>query len=108
MDKEALLAPRIAVRTEEVPVEGGTVTVRGLSRMELILAQKLEHDRPKQEQFLLSVAMVEPELTEGEVKAWQKQIGTCGEIETVARKINELSGLGKDAAKSDLPGDGED
>jgi hypothetical protein len=59
-----------------------------------------------QEAFLLSKAMVDPPLTEEEARAWQAG-SPFGEINTVQLTINKLSGIGKAAAKSDVPGDGE-
>lgn len=102
--KESLLASRL--KSEEVEIEGvGTVVVRGLSRWEMVEVQKAEDDRQRQDNLALSYGLVEPRLAEHEVMAWRKAGGVM-EIETIARKINELSGIGKDAAKSDVPGDG--
>jgi len=99
MDKAALLTNHATVETAEVELEGvGTVTVRGLSRYEMVLAGKMD-DELRQEQFILSAAMVDPPLTEGEVAQWQKA-SPPGEINTVAMKINELSGIGEGAGKS--------
>jgi len=95
------------LKTEEVPVEGvGTVLLRGLSRWEMVEVQKLEDDRQRQDNLAIFYGMVEPAMTQDEVMAWRKAGGVM-EIETIARKVNELSGVGKDAAKSGVPGDGE-
>lgn len=103
--KQALMTPHI--KAEEVPVEGvGTVLVRGLSRWEMVEVQKLEDNRQKQDTLAVHYGMVDPEMDEHEVMAWRKA-GAVMEIEAIARKINELSGIGKDAAKSDVPGDGD-
>ncbi len=109
ISKEKLTSNRIT--TEEVPIPGGGpedfVVVRGLSRAEMHVGQEIERRKggQAQEAFLLSKAMVDPELTEAEAAAWQKG-SPFGEINTVQRTINRLSGIGKDAAKSDVPGDG--
>lgn len=102
--KEALTAPRS--KTEEYEIEGiGTVLLRGLSRWESIELSKLENDRQRQDNLAVSFGLVEPQMAEHEVMAWRKA-GSVMEIEMVARKINELSGIGKDAAKSGVSGDG--
>lgn len=103
--KEALMTPRL--KTDEAEIEGvGTVLVRGLSRWEMVEVQKLENDRQKQDNLAVAYGLVEPEMAEHEVMAWRKA-GSVIEIEAIARKINELSGIGKDAAKSNVSGDGD-
>jgi hypothetical protein len=103
MDKEALLANRVADKVREIEIEGvGTVTVRALSRWEFIQAGKLKDDPMQQERFILSRAMVDPVVGEDDVAAWQKN-SPLGEINGIAMIINELSGIGSGADKSDLP-----
>lgn len=101
MDKSALLADRVSINTAAVEIEGvGAVTVRGLSRYELLLAsKKYPDDTLKQERFVLSCGLVDPKLTEDDVEAWQKASGPM-EINAVAQRINELSGIAEGAAKS--------
>lgn len=104
--KEALTTPHL--KTVEHEIEGvGSVLVRGLSRWEMVEVQKLENDRQRQDNLAVFYGLVEPDLTQDEVMAWRKA-GAVMEIEAVARKINELSGIGKDAAKSGVPGDGDE
>jgi hypothetical protein len=101
MDKESLLADRVSDRTGDVEIEGvGTVVVRALSRWEMILGGKLEDDLA-QERFILSRAMVDPPMGEHDIAAWQKS-SPPGEINAVAMKVNELSGIGKGADKSSV------
>lgn len=102
---QALTTPR--VKTEEMEIEGiGSVLVRGLSRWEMVEVQKLEDNRQRQDTLAVHYGMVEPAMAEHEVMAWRKA-GNAMEIEAVARTVNKLSGLGKDAAKSVVPGDGD-
>lgn len=102
---EALTTRRL--KTEEYPVEGvGTVLIRGLSRWEMIECGKLEDDRQRQDNLAIFYGMVEPSMTQDEIMAWRKA-GSVMEIENIARKINELSGVGKDAAKSVVSSNGE-
>ena len=104
--KEQLFTSRL--KSEQVEIEGlGTVVVRGLSRWEMVEVNKAEDDRQRQDNLALSYGLVEPKLAEHEVMQWRKAGGVM-EIETIARKINELSGIGKDAAKSGVPGDGDE
>lgn len=85
---------------------GKLLRIRALTRAESIRASKLEGDRAKQEQALLSMAVLRPKMTPDQVARWQASKAFM-EVERVARAINKLSGVGADAAKSDLPDDGE-
>lgn len=100
--KEQLLAKRVGVETAEVEIEGvGTITIRGLSRAEYLSVQD-QSDPLKAERRTLSRAMVDPVMTEADIAAWQKASGPM-EINAVAMKVNELSGIGQGADKSDVP-----
>lgn len=101
---QGLTTPRL--KTDELEIEGvGSVLVRGLSRWEMVECQKLEDNRQRQDTLAVHYGMLEPAMAEHEVMAWRKA-GNAMEIEAVARKVNELSGIGKDAAKSDVQSDG--
>ena len=103
-NKNAMLA--LNLRTGEVEVEGlGAILCRELTRFEMVEVQELEADRQAQDQRALFFGIVDPELTMEEVAAFRKAWGNAV-CERIARKVNELSGIGKDAAKSDLPRDG--
>lgn len=108
MDKSKLLADRFSMNTDTVEIDGvGEITVRGLSRYELLLAdKKYPDDAMRKERFVLSVAVLDPKLSEDDVEVWQKASGPT-EINRVADKVNELSGIKKGAAKSDVPADGD-
>lgn len=116
MDKSKLLAPSASTGSGfpegEVEIPGkGTVRVRGLSRWEVLRSERIDGGTLMQERFILACAMLDPEVGEDDVAEWQKISGPM-EINSVAMKINELSGLkpgaGKEAYKSagDGPGDG--
>jgi len=101
VDKGALLAPRLGEDTHEI--EGvGTVRIRGLSRAEVLAAQKLG-DVAKSDRFMVSRALLEPTLTEADVQAWQES-SSAGEIEGLTVAIATLSGLGVGASKSGVSG----
>ncbi len=106
MDKNKLIADRVINARAQVRIDGvGTITVRALSRMEFLDSQDVANDGAR-ERFVLSRAMVDPVMTEEDVKKWQE--GSPGfEINMVANRINELSGLRKGADKSGLPDDGD-
>jgi hypothetical protein len=97
----------VSLPEEDFEVRPGKwMRLRALSRAEMTRGQKLEDNRAKQEQYLVSLASVNPKLTEADVARWQRSSAFM-ELERVGRKINELGGIGKDAAKSDLHEDGE-
>lgn len=112
MDKEKLLAPRAdtpsGMPEDDVEIPGvGTVRVRGLSRAEVLLLRKATDnaesiDGPRAlvlERKTIAMAMVDPALTEGEVRRWQ-EISDAGELEPVTAAIRELSGMGERADKA--------
>ncbi len=102
MDKAALLASR-GLGTEKVDVPGfGEVEVRGLTRAEALSVQQVgEIDIAEMERRLLSLALVEPKLTEDEVGQWQ-QVATAGELQPVAATVERLSGLAVKAVKAEM------
>lgn len=92
MDKELLFKARLQER--DVVVDGvGTVRVRALTRKEA-LSFKGEHDPEELEVRLLATAIVDPKLTEDEVRRWQ-DASPAGELQVVADAIVDLSGMVK-------------
>jgi hypothetical protein len=75
----------------------GTVRVRGLTRIEGFLLQKIE-DLQTRERKMVTMAMVAPAMEEHEVGQWQN-LAASGELDPVAAKILELSGQGDGAGK---------
>lgn len=111
MDKDKLLARRSeashGMPEGEVEVEGfGVVRVRGLSRYEVGLAQKVDEWMAR-ERKLLAIGLVDPQLSESEAAQWQK-VSVAGEIEPVSTRIAELSGMVDGAPKSGVPADGDE
>jgi hypothetical protein len=89
VDKAALFASRL--NEEDVEVSGlGTVRVRGLSRAEAMLLQRVD-DTAARERKMLALAMVDPPLTEAEVGQWQKA-APASELEPVTDAVGRLSG----------------
>lgn len=100
--KAALLERR--GNTEDVEVPGvGTVTVRGLTRSEALSIRGIELDELEAEAQLLALAMVEPKLTEDDVRAWQ-EASPAGEIGVVTAAVLKLSGMTADAPKEAVKG----
>lgn len=98
--KARLLAKRSGVATEEVEIDGvGVITVRGLSRAEFLAAQKRwPDDTIQQERYTLSRALVDPVMTEQDVKVWQEN-SDATEINKVSLVVNRLSGIKSGADK---------
>ena len=99
--KAALLAPRTgAGSTRTVTVNGVDVTVRALTRKEILSAQK-DHDGSDTaaiECAMLSLALVDPVMTPEEVATWQA-VSPAGELEPVTDALSELSKINVGAAK---------
>lgn len=98
--KARLLADRVTANTGTVEIEGvGPVTVRGLTRFEFAMLNKRHPEvGQQQEAETIAICMVDPPLTVADVEQWQKSAPAM-ELNTVAAKINELSGIAKGADK---------
>lgn len=100
---ESLTAPDVADDVQDVELSDGTfVTIRGLSRFELIVHGKDTDDASIIEARNVSACLVEPRLSFGQAQAWQKRARANGDWSRVTRAIRDLSGLGEGADKSDL------
>lgn len=113
--KAQLLSRRIDEDDVEIPGVGA-VRVRGLSRGEVFALRKAKEagrlkDDAAWDRRLVSLAMVNPAMTEDEVGVWQDS-SPAGELEDVTKKIQELSAMAEGADKSSVedvrgePGDG--
>lgn len=94
--KEALLARREQTESgfpeAEVEVPGlGVVRVRGLSRAEVIYLQSAKGPAAV-EQRTVALGLVEPTMTEDDVKQWQR-VSVGGELNPVTERIGQLSGM---------------
>lgn len=103
--KERLLARRIPEGTVELGE--GVVTVRGLTRGEVLFLHNgkelgVIEDAASWECKMIALGMVDPPMTEDEVRQWQDS-SPADELTAVNEKITELSGLAEGAEKSDLP-----
>lgn len=102
IDKAALLARRLGEGEHEIP-GFGTVRFRGLSRAEVLALRDLPGGVAASDRKMVAAALVDPALTEDEVKIWQEN-SLPGEIEALTVAIAELSGLGVGAPKSGVSG----
>lgn len=100
-DKGALFTPRLPERDVDVPGVG-SVRVRGMSRIEVMLCQKID-DIAARERRMLAIGLVDPQLTDAEAGRWQ-DASPAGELEPVTNAIYELSGMGKGSSKSGVRG----
>ena len=101
VSKGELLAWRVPEGEHEI--EGvGTVKIRGLSRAEAIELRKVD-DAAVADRRMVALGLVEPKLTEDEVKTWQEN-SPIHEIEALTVAIGELSGQGAGAQKSGVSG----
>jgi hypothetical protein len=100
---EDLTVADVAEATRKVEVGNGKhVTVRGLTRYELMLMTKGSPENDEYERRMISVCLVEPTLSEGQVMAWQKAAPAGDKtLVEVTNAIRDLSGLGEGADKSD-------
>jgi hypothetical protein len=95
----------------DLVIDGETVTVRvrAMNRGELLYGGKLNDSKGQleMEAYILSSCLIDPEMSMEDVAAWQSSGGAM-ECQPAVLKIQQLSGVSKEAAKSDVPGDGED
>jgi hypothetical protein len=102
VSKEDLLKQRFGVTDYEI-ADVGTVQVRALTRGEALQVVGVERDKRELEAQIVAWAMVEPKLTEAEVRTWMDN-SPAGELQGLTQFITKLSGLGEGAPKSGLPG----
>lgn len=108
--KAALLAGEGSKNTDDtqkVETRLGVITVRGLTRAE-VLRLKMGQERGKIdhlefEQRMVSLGLVDPEMTPQEVATWQATERAGGALADVTEAIAELSGMGEGADKSSVP-----
>jgi hypothetical protein len=97
MDKAALFTQTLEEEDVEIPGVG-TVRVRALTRSEAMKIRGREMAVDAMERYLLAAAMVQPRLTEEEVRRWQ-DAAPAGQLEPVCRAVQRLSGLEEAAAR---------
>lgn len=105
MDKAKLFAKRL--HEEEYEIDGvGSVTIRSLSREEAMPLRDRKLPVDEVERKLLSAAMVDPQMSEDDVRQWQAA-SSAGEIEAITQRIAEISGMTMRADKEAYKSAGE-
>jgi hypothetical protein len=102
VSKEDLLRQRFGVTDYEI-AGVGTVQVRALTRGEALQVVGVERDKRELEAQIVAWAVVEPKLTEAEVRTWMDN-SPAGELQGLTQFITTLSGLSDGAPKSGVPG----
>jgi len=97
MDKDLLFKPRLPEDSVVLPGVG-TIRVRGLNRVEALTVEKIT-DIAARERRIVSLGMVDPQMSEADVLTWA-QAAPADELEQVALKIADLSGILPDSAKA--------
>lgn len=93
VDREALFKERLPEEDYELPGLGW-LRIRGLSRGEVLAAQRDDPDLAVFERRLLARGVVDPVLTVTDVGRWQ-EASPAGEMEPLIKRIEHLSGIGR-------------
>lgn len=100
VNKQDLFKSRLEHSDVEVPGVG-TVRVRALSRAEAMKFEGVQTEVAVLERKMLSLALVEPALTEEEVGKWQ-EASSAGELTVVLMEVLRLSGMDDQALKESV------
>lgn len=103
--KRAALLGQSAMPTREValPAFGFDVTIRGLTRAEALRVVGKPLAADEAERKLIAMAMVDPVMTEDDVRRWQK-VAPAGQLQPIETAIRELSGLTGDEVRTGVAG----
>lgn len=100
LTREQILARKTGKGKATLP-DGSVVSVRALTRDEVLLVQDLElADR---DNHIISMGMTDPKLSVDDVAAWGGA-GDAGDLVAISDAIAELSGLKQGAGKSGVAG----
>lgn len=102
VNKEDLLAKRFGVEDLDVP-ELGVFKIKALTRAQALEFRDKEIPVAEAEQRIVSLAVVDPKLSEEDVAELQEHL-PAGLLTPLLDRIAELSGMKKEATKSGLPG----
>lgn len=84
---------------QDVPVRGGKVRVRALSRAEAMEMFALDGSASDKEDFILATALVNPTMDLDEVKSWRAR-DEFRTLRDVSDAVIDLSGLLEDAEEA--------
>jgi hypothetical protein len=100
LTRAEILARKVGHEVVPLP-DGSTVEIRGVTHAQVATANKLA-DVNETTAYLVSCALVDPELSFDDALAWSKS-GDAGDITAVADAISVLSRLNEGAGKSGVP-----
>lgn len=95
--RDELFKARLTEQTFNIE-DVGEVRIRSLSRSEALAVKGMELSWDQIERKMISMAMVDPKLTEEEVAKWQ-DASPAGELEPVTNAILALSGMTPESPK---------
>lgn len=97
LTREEILARKVGRGTATLP-DGSQVTVRGLTRDEVVQAGE-QDGTAERDNYIVHRGLVDPVLSLDDVRAWGAN-GAAGDITTISERVAELSGLKEGADKS--------
>lgn len=104
LTREEILARTKGQHVVDLP-GGGQVTVRALSRDEVLASQDEFADDPAgRDSYIVATALVEPALSFDDVQQWGAN-GAAGDLVAITEAVAEISGLKQGAQKSRVPAD---
>lgn len=95
---EALTSKGDGLAEDDVPTSRGLVRVRALNRFEVLAVSATEKTAGR-EVMMLTLAMVQPRLTNDEAASWMRNSKGGGDLEDVTTRIAQLSGMMPEAPK---------
>lgn len=104
LTREQILSRKVAGKTEQYALgdgDGSYVVIRGLTRNEALAVREAETLADK-DNLLISLGLVEPQMTPEDVAAWAES-DEAGVLAGISTRIGELSGMSEGAGKSRVP-----
>lgn len=102
LTREQILARKTGRGKATLP-DGSTVSIRALTRDEVLDMQEGARTLAERDNLIVSLGMTDPQLSVEDVAAWAAA-GAAGDLVTVSDAIAELSGLQQGAGKSGVSG----
>jgi len=101
LTREQILARKVAGNTEEFPIDGDVVVIRGLTRDESLLVRKAgeDGDLAAADSMLISLGLVEPRMSADDVAEWGAS-DVAGTLMELSAAIARMSGMSEGAGKS--------
>lgn len=98
-DREVATAEELIQDNSEVTEEsfelknGKIVWIKPLNRKQALKFRAKKMPRDVFEQILVSMAMVEPQMTRAQIAAWQESDKADGNLHRLTNRISEISGM---------------